>query len=98
MYHTQGSLSANKPSKSKYAQLYIYDPEFVASVRSSNNSKVDDKKKLDDTIISNLSSILHGSNHFVMLCKTSHELLTANHDEVKQFQNSFCSNFSFIEN
>jgi hypothetical protein len=41
MYHTQGPLSANEPSKSKYTQFY--DTEFAGSVRCSNNSKVDDK-------------------------------------------------------
>jgi hypothetical protein len=58
MYHTQGSLPVNDPSKAKYAQLYIYDPDFAASVRSSNNSRLDDREKLDDTVISNLSSML----------------------------------------
>jgi hypothetical protein len=45
-------------------------------------SKVDDKRKLDGTIISNLCSMLHESNPIFMLYKTAHELLTANHDEV----------------
>jgi hypothetical protein len=73
----------------KYAQLYIYNPEFAASVRSSNNSKVDDKKKLDDTIISNSSSMLYESNLFVMLYKTAHELLTPNDDEVNNSETPF---------
>jgi hypothetical protein len=66
MYHMQGPLSTDDPSKAKYGQLYIYDPDFATSVRSSNNNKLGDQK-LDDTIISNLSSMLHESNRFVML-------------------------------
>jgi hypothetical protein len=52
MYHLQGPLSENDPSKAKYAQLHIYDPDLAASVRSLNNNKLDDEK-LDNTIISN---------------------------------------------
>jgi hypothetical protein len=66
MYHTQGFLSANEPSKSKYAQLYIYDPEFASSVRCSNNNKVHNKKKLDDVIISNL--VQWFINQIFLLC------------------------------
>jgi hypothetical protein len=74
-------------------QLYIYSPEFAASVRRSNNSKVDDKKKLGDTIICNLSSMLHESNPFVMLYKTVLEFLIAKHDEVNSSETTFVQTF-----
>jgi hypothetical protein len=79
-------LIAHQSSEVKFAQLCIYHPEFTANVRSSNNTeKDDDKDKLDDTIILNLSSMVHESNPFIILYKTSQEVINTEHNEVNSF-------------
>ncbi|SAM09603.1 hypothetical protein [Absidia glauca] len=69
MYHMQGPLMAENDNTAKYAQLYIYDPQYASSIRASNNSD------LNEEIINGLSSMLHEKNPHVQLYKTAHELL-----------------------
>lgn len=67
MHHTQGPLTTRDPSKSQYAQLYIYDPESAANIRISNNDN-----ELDTSIVTELSFMLHSINPFVKLYKTAY--------------------------
>ena len=70
MYHTQGPLTANNNAQARYVQLYIFDPEYAASIRSANNNG------LDEEIMANLSTVIHSCNPFVSMCKSAHEMLS----------------------
>lgn len=75
MYHTQGPLSVEDSNQAKYAQLYIFDSEYAASIRSLNNSE------LDNELIRELSSVIHRCNPYVHLYKTAHEILEKTDEE-----------------
>jgi hypothetical protein len=70
MYHLQGPLTAENTSLAKYAQLYIFDPEYAATIRSNNNVE------LDEGIIKDLSLVLHEHNPHIKVYKSAFELLT----------------------
>ena len=71
MYHIQGPLSLHENDEARYAQLYIYDPHYAASVRASHNSS------LDRGVIENLTLTLHEVNSLVRIYKFAFEVLSA---------------------
>lgn len=75
MYHTQGPISAENHSQARYAQLYIFDPKYAASIRAANN------EDLDNELVRGLSTELHQCNPYVGLYKTAHELLEGTTEE-----------------
>ena len=78
MYHIQGPIALQQGEEARYAQLYIYDPQYAASVRYANNSE------LDRGVIQNISRELHEVNYLVRLYRYAHEILSSseNVDEV----------------
>ena len=72
MYHQQGPLTTDDGTAPRYAQLYIYDPQYAASMRHLNTNE-----QLDRGIIDNISVILHEVNPLVRLYQHSFELLSS---------------------
>jgi len=73
LYHLQGPLCADDELSSVYAQLYILDPQYAASVRFAYNNK-----KLDKDLIEIISLLIHDINPYVNLYKHVKELLDSN--------------------
>ena len=79
LYHLQGPLNINH-SNPRYNQLYIYDPTFASSIRTSNNAE------LDPELTKDLSIMLHenSGNPFVRIYKHAHEILKSESDRQRE--------------
>jgi len=84
LYHLQGPIENNDSEQlPRNAQLYIYDPEVAARLRSTGSSNVD----LNSEIISSITNVLHTCNNpFVRIYKHAHEILSA--ESVRQSENN----------
>ncbi|CEG83054.1 hypothetical protein RMATCC62417_17030 [Rhizopus microsporus] len=71
--HCQGPLIPVEGNAPSYAQLYIYDPSYVAQRRSERN------ENLENENIENLSTLLSQCNPFVRIYRHAYEILS-NHE------------------
>jgi len=69
LYHLQGPLEPQPGEQPKFAQLFLYDPQYAAGVRP------DCHPQLDEAILERLTCMLHETNPFIGLYKTARERL-----------------------
>jgi len=69
LYHLQGPLEPQPGQQPKFAQLFLYDPRYAASIRHAEHPQ------LLETILERLTLMLHEINPFITLYKTARERL-----------------------
>ena len=70
-YHKQGSLRARNSQVPSYAQLFFFDPDYAADIRTAKNPQC------DRDLMQDLTAMLQEHNPYISMYKTAQEKLDA---------------------